>query len=496
MNDPFKSENYKKNFDSLIEAIKLGNAEKQYNKTLRDLSYALEGFTDEAKGIAEFVIYTDLNNYVEPPLGLFKTLMNRILGKNFPTKNSSISNFVNDELSSFTLETAAKYTRILKKIDILEQLEKELRKNNILKDPLNLEQSEKSQGKDRSHGVSLEGRKQKEGIFELRKEEQPKEKLGGNRMRQIKRPTTAPPAAPDSKEVRSKSEISSGGESKTKSTSSLLKGANSFSMPDAKENPSEDSGYESPLSESSEYEEISNYQSKIPTENSQSSNPPKEEPIYATVSKEHMEAKRERKQKQQSKPPILPKPSIAPPIPKKMFTTGQEVRQKPKVVEPAVSLKPKNLGQKVSTKPKVVGVILKKSDERVPLKSENQDNRKSAQKAAGKAIPKVAAVTMKGGVNRERDSKVKALKEKFEQNQAKENANVQLAENKTTPAVQADISVKKKQSHSSPTGNKRSAMNHLTAKSDPKPHVSKNPPSTQVSVKEMVAQIEKGKGER
>ncbi len=34
MNNPFKSENYKKNLDSLIKAVKLGNAEKQYNKTL------------------------------------------------------------------------------------------------------------------------------------------------------------------------------------------------------------------------------------------------------------------------------------------------------------------------------------------------------------------------------------------------------------------------------------------------------------------------------
>ncbi|WP_264705261.1 hypothetical protein [Wolbachia endosymbiont (group A) of Gymnosoma rotundatum] len=502
MNNPFKSENYKKNLDSLIKAVKLGNAEKQYNKTLRDLSHALEGFTGEAKGIAEFVIYTDLNNYVEQPLGLFKTLMNRILGKIFPTKNSSISNFVNDELSSFTLETAAKYTRILKKIDLLEQLEKDFRKNNILKDSLNLEQSEKSQGKDRSHEVSLEGRKQKEGTFELRKEEQPKEKLGGNRMRQIKRPTTAPPAAPDSRKVRFKSEISSDGESKAKSTSSLLKGANSFSMPDAKENPSEDSGYGSSLNEESVYKEISNYQekkSKILIENSQSSKSPKEEPIYATVPKEHIEAKRERKQKQQPQSLVPPKP---PQVPKKMFTTGQEVRQESKVVikdKPAVPPKPKNLSranQKVSTEPKVVGVILKKSAERVPLKSENQDNRKSAQKAAGKAIPKVAAATMKGGANREMGSKVKALKEKFEQNQAKGNANVQLAESKTTPAAQADIGVKKKQSHSFLTENKRSATKHVTAKSDPKSHVSKNSLLTHANVKEMVAQIEKGKGGR
>ncbi|WP_353272930.1 hypothetical protein [Wolbachia endosymbiont (group A) of Portevinia maculata] len=279
-----------------------------------------------------------------------------------------------------------------------------------------------------------------------------------------------------------------------------------------KENPlyeqREDLGYGSLLNEEHEYEDISNYQekkSKILIENSQSSKSPKEEPIYATVSKEHIEAKRKRKQKQQPQSLVLPKPPRASQVPKKMFTTGQEVRQESKVVvkdKPAVPPKPKNLSradQKVSTEPKVVEVILKKSAESkptVPLKSENQDNRKSAQKAAGKAIPKVAAATMKGGANREMGSKVKALKEKFEQNQAKGNANVRLAESKTTPAAQADIGVKKKQSHSFLTENKRSATKHITAKSDPKSHVSKNPPSTQVSVKEMVAQIEKGKGGR
>lgn len=179
-----------------------------------------------------------------------------------------------------------------------------------------------------------------------------------------------------------------------------------------------------------------------------------------------------------------------------MFTTGQEVRQKSKVVvkdKPAVPPKPKNLSQKVNTEPKVVGKKSVESKPTVPLKSKNQDNRKSAQKAAGKAIPKVAAATMKGGANREMGSKVKALKEKFEQNQVKGNANVRLAESKTTPAAQADIGVKKKQSHSFPTGNKRSAMNHLTAA---KSHVSKNSLLTHANVKEMVAQIEKGKGGR
>lgn len=108
--------------------------------------------------------------------------------------------------------------------------------------------------------------------------------------------------------------------------------------------------------------------------------------------------------------------------------------------------KPKNLShsdQKVSTESKIEEVILKKTDESkptVPLKSENQDNRKSVKKAAGKAIPKVAVAAIKRGT-------------KLEQNQAKGNANVRLAESKTTLAVQADIGVKKKQSHSFLKGN-------------------------------------------
>lgn len=431
MNDPFKSENYKKNLDSLIEAIKLKNIGEQYNKTVRDLSQTLESFTDKAEDVAKFVICSDLNNYIEPVnkkpsgfFGIFKETFNKILGKDASIQDNDIRNFANDKLPSLAEKITFEYLNVLKKIS-------------------DLEQSKKNQEEHRLYGVNLEDR------TASKQEENPLYDLQAG-----------------------------------------------------------DSGYGSSLNEEHEYEDISNYQekkSKILIENSQSSKSPKEEPIYATVSKEHIEAKRKRKQKQQPQSLVLPKPPRAPQVPKKMFTTGQEVRQESKVVvkdKPAVPPKPKNLSradQKVSTEPKVVEVILEKSAESkptVPLKSENQNNRKSAQKAAGKAIPKVAAATMKGGANREMGSKVKALKEKFEQNQAKGNANVRLAESKTTPAAQADIGVKKKQSHSFLTENKRSATKHITAKSDPKSHVSKNPPSTQVSVKEMVAQIEKGKGGR
>ncbi|WP_264688396.1 hypothetical protein [Wolbachia endosymbiont (group A) of Sympetrum striolatum] len=466
MNDPFKSENYKKNLDSLIEAIKLKNIGEQYNKTVRDLSQTLESFTDKAEDVAKFVICSDLNNYIEPVnkkpsgfFGIFKETFNKILGKDASIQDNDIRNFANDKLPSLAEKITFEYLNVLKKIS-------------------DLEQSKKNQEEHRLYGVNLEDRtasKQEENpLYDLQ--------------------------AGDS------------GYGSSLNEEHEYEDISHYQEKKQKENPlyeqREDLGYGSLLNEEHEYEDISHYQekkSKILIENSQSSKSPKEEPIYATVSKEHIEAKRKRKQKQQPQSLVLPKPPRASQVPKKMFTTGQEVRQESKVVvkdKPAVPPKPKNLSradQKVSTEPKVVEVILKKSAESkptVPLKSENQDNRKSAQKAAGKAIPKVAAATMKGGANREMGSKVKALKEKFEQNQAKGNANVRLAESKTTPAAQADIGVKKKQSHSFLTENKRSATKHITAKSDPKSHVSKNPPSTQVSVKEMVAQIEKGKGGR
>ncbi|MFL3876353.1 hypothetical protein [Wolbachia endosymbiont of Trichogramma kaykai] len=79
------------------------------------------------------------------------------------------------------------------------------------------------------------------------------------------------------------------------------------------------------------------------------------------------------------------------------------------------------------------------------------------------------------------NSKVKALKERFERNKVK---NVLPAENKTASVTQTDISVKRKQSRSFPVGNKKSSINHLA---------SKNLPSTNVSVKEMVKNF---KGEK
>ncbi|MGL9732233.1 MAG: hypothetical protein ACR5KX_05730 [Wolbachia sp.] len=81
MDDPFKSGNYNKNLSSLIQVIKLKDTkkiDKQYNEMVRDLSQALKDFTNKAEDVARFVIYTDLNNYVEPvdkkPLGLFGVL--------------------------------------------------------------------------------------------------------------------------------------------------------------------------------------------------------------------------------------------------------------------------------------------------------------------------------------------------------------------------------------------------------------------------------------
>ncbi len=57
------------------------------------------------------------------------------------------------------------------------------------------------------------------------------------------------------------------------------------------------------------------------------------------------------------------------------------------------------------------------------------------------------------------------------------------------------MNMKKKQSHSFLTENKRSTTEHITAKSDPKSHVSKNPPSTQVSVRKWLHKLRKEKEE-
>lgn len=392
MNDPFKSEDYKKNLDSLIKAIKLGNSEKQYGKTVTDLSHALEGFTDKAEDVAKLVIRDDLNNCVKKAnkKPLILRIFNRILGRDVSIRN--ISNFIKDKLPPSTARTVIEYTDVIQKISDLERIER-------------------SQDKYRSYGVNLENRQQKKNLLYER----------------------------------------------------------------------EDSGYGGSLNEDPEYEEISNYQeekSKSLTKDLRNLQSIKEEPIYVTIPKEHIEAKRENRKKQQLQSLAPPKPPRVPPVPEKMF--NQKIRQEPKKDKPAVPPKPKDLGEKVSTEQKIVMEKSAESNPTLPLKSENQDGKESAKKADG---PKVLVVAMKKEVTRE-SSKVKALKERFERNQVK---NVLPAENKTASVTQTDISVKRKQSRSFPVGNKKSSINHLA---------SKNLPSTNVSVKEMVKKFEGRKGER
>ena len=198
---------------------------------------------------------------------------------------------------------------------------------------------------------------------------------------------------------------------------------------------------------------------------------PKEEQIYATIPKEHIEAKRESRKKQAPVPPV---PNA----------TNQEARQKPKKDKPKILPKPKNLGsadQQVSTKTRIVGVTSQKSAESKPI----------LKKSADKAASEVKAVIIKEKVNSKKDGRVKSIVGKFEQNQ--------VAKSKATPATQADIGMKKdpapsqktaSKSHSFPAGNERSEMNPITAKSDPKPPVSKKPFLTHISVQKIIAQFE------
>lgn len=447
MSDLFKSDNYDKNLNSLIRVIKLKDTKKineQYDETLKDLSQALKNFTNNAKDVAKFVIYSDLNNYVEPlstkPLGFIGTLkgiLDRVLGKDIPTNDNDIKNFVGDELSGFTIEKAAEYSNILSTINLFKK---------GLKEILDSKQSGKNNKEHKSYEVSSKNKttsKQKEDTFKLQKGKQPAGK------KKIKRPTTAPPPPPtDSKKVHFKTEI---------------------------ENVSpEDSGYESSLSEESGHEEISNYQekkSKASTKDSRHSKLPKEEPIHKTKPKKNAGTRRGYKKRQAPEPPAL-------------NATNQEIRQETKEDKSEILSNPKRLDivhQQVSTKPIIVEVTSQKSAESKPI----------LKKSADKAASEVKAVIIKEKVNSKKDGRVKSMVEKFEQNQ--------IAKSKATPATQADIGMKKdpapsqktsSQSHSFPVGNKRSKMNPITAKSDCKLPVSKKPLLTHVSVKKIAARFE------
>lgn len=147
MHDPFKSEDFKKNLESLIKAIKLGNSEKQYGKTVTDLSHALEGFTDKAEDLAKLVIRDDLNNYCikkanKKPLIL--RIFNRILVRDVSIRN--ISYFIKDKFTPSTARTAIEYTDIIQKISDLERIER-------------------SQDKYSSYGINLENRQQKKNLL-------------------------------------------------------------------------------------------------------------------------------------------------------------------------------------------------------------------------------------------------------------------------------------------------------------------------------------------
>ncbi len=240
----------------------------------------------------------------------------------------------------------------------------------------------------------------------------------------------------------------------------------------------EDSGYGSSLDEGHEYEEVSRYReekSEILEKKMQSFKLPKEEPIYATIPIEHIEAKRKRKQEQQSKYTVLPKLPTAIVVPEKASLICQEVKQESQAIFKdvfAVSSQPKNPGhanQKMSTKPRIVGVTLKKSVESISLRAENQNYRQ--------VVPKVEVPFVKEIVNRKIDSKIKAIVEKFEQSQVKEYVDMQPAKSKGIMVAQSGVDMKR-----------NPLMNLVTEQCNRKP--CKNSSLTHVNVKQLAEQFE------
>ncbi|WP_265017003.1 hypothetical protein [Wolbachia endosymbiont (group B) of Endotricha flammealis] len=421
MNVTLKNDKYKESFDSLVRAIERGDVkkiDKQYNKTTNDLSKTFESLTDKAEDIAKYVVRGDLDSYVrllnkkQSNFKIFRRVLNKISGKDTQIKN--ISDFVN-KLPYSTIETAIEHLNI--------------------------------SGKILHHEVNFESRttlKQKEDTCKLQKEGQSKAKSDSNSIK---------------KEV-------------------ALSPTTEIMFSDSESHTYEDSGYGSSLDEGHEYEEVSHYQeekSKILTKGLQNLKLPKEEPIYATIPIEHIEAKRKRKQEQQSKHTVSPKLPTSIIIPEKTSFTGQEVKQESQAIFKdvlTVSSQSKNLGyanQKMSTKPKIVGVTLKKSVESVPLRAENQDYRQ--------VVPKVEVPIVKEVVNCKIDSKVKAIVEKFEQNQVKECADMQPTKSKDIMVAQSGIDMKR-----------NPLMNLVMEQCDRKP--CKSSSLTHVNVKQLAAQFE------
>ncbi|MGL9689269.1 MAG: hypothetical protein ACR5K6_06105 [Wolbachia sp.] len=189
------------------------------------------------------------------PLGLLGALKRIWLGKDVPVKNDNIRNFVKDKLPNPALEKAAEYINILRKVNLLKE------RFDTLKEILDSGRSEKKEHK--PYEVNLESKT----TSKQKKEEQSK-KSASNRMKKIKRPTTAPTPPPTELKPEPQKKIATTEKKKVrfKSKPEVI--------------PFDDSGYGS-LSDEESDKKISNYQEKGS--------------IYATVPKEHIEAKRANK---------------------------------------------------------------------------------------------------------------------------------------------------------------------------------------------------------
>lgn len=431
MNSISKNDKYKESLDSLVGAIERGDVkkiDKQYNEITNGLSKTFESLTGKAEDIAKYVVRGDLDNYVrllnkkQSNFKIFRRVLNKISGRDTQIKN--ISDFVS-RLPYPTIETAIEHLKI--------------------------------SGKILRHEVNCESRttfEQKEDTSKLQKEGKSKVKSDSNSIK---------------KEV-------------------ALSPTKKIMFSDSEPHTYEDSGYGSSLDEGHEYEEVSHYReekSKILEKSLQSFKLPKEEPIYATIPIEHIEAKRKRKQEQKSKHTVLPKLPTSIVIPEKTFFTGQKVKQGSQAIKDilTVSSQSKNLGydsQKVSTKPKIVGVNLKRSVESVPLRVPNQDYKQVVQKVE---VPVVKEV-----VNRKMDSRVKAIVEKFEQNQVKECADMQAAKSKDVMVAQSGINIKR--NPLKVTSQDQSLKNPAKEQFDHESKAYRNSLVTNANVRQLAAQFE------
>ncbi|MDG7056253.1 MAG: hypothetical protein LKM44_02065 [Wolbachia endosymbiont of Meromenopon meropis] len=407
MNGILRNDQYKKNFNFLVKAIKQEDEkkiDKWYYKIISDLSETLEGLTDKAEDVARYILRDDLDNYYlsflnkkRSNIKIFGVILNKVLGKDRRIKN--IGNFVK-MLPYPDIEIAIECINILKRFYSLKNKETSTTFN--YKDTFLDTESEFFhiyEGLNHRSSLKNEIYKCEKEVSDYRKEED----------------------------------------------KSLKENLQSFQLT-------------------------------------------REEPVYATISIEHIEAKKKHRRER-----LLKYDLVTPKLPKSMMMqektplTSQEMTQKLQAAFRdtfAVSLQSENLdgndNQKINTKPRIVGFTLKESFENIVSRPE--DYSREQQIVQTNNIGALSSV-LKDAFDSKTNNKVKTMVKNFERDQVEACMDIQPVKSQSVMITQSGINIQK-----------NSLMSSITKRCDNKS--CKDSFLTHVSVKRMIQHFENYEKER